>query len=350
MQQLIYHSAIHLKRCKIKNGMLNFLILLRLLQPACWVVTRSITWQGLFPQTFQPMMSQIPFSLCTVLYYLIQAQHPWWRDIFGQLPHLCLHWLPMVHNNDATVFISVLVAVSHPDFQMLARLEEKIAMLLKMCGCFLKMLHPRGVVFFTSRSYAFWLCNMCLWNVSRKQVESGMQQNLSMFTWTTSSGILRCHLFENHIASWIAGCDKLNIPITAKSAQQSVMAHRECQGFIGTNVPELDTWRSFSHEAFVDVIVRFIVADDQVFEKRVLSLIMSLTDFRLVHKCYWKSPAEGSVFVAAWRTQGWGYPTLICDSQPYIPGLKLLSWTACRWNAGMHYKNYFCSMIRLTPI
>ncbi len=315
MQQLIYHSAIHLKRCKIKNGMLNFLILLRLLQPACWVVTRSITWQGLFPQTFQPMMSQIPFSPCTVLYYLIQAQHPWWRDIFGQLPHLCLHWLPMVHNDDATVFISVLVAVSHPDFQMLARLEEKIAMLLKMCGCFLKMLRPRGVVFFASRSYAFWLCNMCLWNVSRKQVESGMQQNLSMFAWTTSSGILWCHLFENHIASWVAGCDKLNIPITAKN-----------------------------------VIVRFIVADDQVFEKRVLSLIMSLTDFRLVHKCYWKSPAEGSVFVAAWRTQGWGYPTLICDSQPYIPGLKLLSWTACRWNAGMHYKNYFCSMIRLTPI
>jgi hypothetical protein len=107
----------------------------------------------------------------------------------------------------------------------------------------------------------------------RKQVESGTQQNLSTFAWTTSTGILRRHLFENHIASWVAGCDKLNISITAKNARQPVAAYRERQGFIGTNVPESDTRRSFSHEAFVDAIARFIVADDQVFGICVLSLM-----------------------------------------------------------------------------
>lgn len=50
-------------------------------------------------------------------------------------------------------------------------------------------------------------------------------------------------------------------------------AYRERQGFVGTNVPELDTRRPFSHEAFVDAIARFIVADDQVLGKHVPSCI-----------------------------------------------------------------------------
>jgi hypothetical protein len=94
-----------------------------------------------------------------------------------------------------------------------------------------------------------------------------------MFAWKTSSGILRHHLFDNHIDLWVTGCDKLKIPITARSAQQPVAEYRERQGFIAMNVPESDTRRPFSHEAFVDAIARFIVADDQVFEKR-FSLLM----------------------------------------------------------------------------
>jgi hypothetical protein len=100
-----------------------------------------------------------------------------------------------------------------------------------------------------------------------------MRRKLSKFASTTSSGTLRWHLIDKHIALWVAGCDKLKISITAKNAQQPVAAHRECQGIIGSNVPELDTRRSFSHEAFVDAIARFIVADDQVFGKHVSSRI-----------------------------------------------------------------------------
>lgn len=110
-------------------------------------------------------------------------------------------------------------------------------------------------------------------SASRKQVESGTRKNLSTFAWTTSSGILRRHLYENHIALWVAGCDDLKISITAKSALQPVADYRERQGFIGTTIPEADTRQPFSHEAFIDAIVRFIVADDQVFKEHVSHLI-----------------------------------------------------------------------------
>ena len=108
-----------------------------------------------------------------------------------------------------------------------------------------------------------------------------MQQNLSMFAWTTSSGTLRHHLFGEHIALWVAGCDKLKIPITAKNARQPVAEYRERQGFIGTNIPEPVIRRPFSHEAFVDAIARFIVADDQVFGKHVLSHVCSISNLFL---------------------------------------------------------------------
>jgi hypothetical protein len=64
----------------------------------------------------------------------------------------------MVHNEGATVFVSVLAAAAQSDFQMLARPERRrIVVPLKMCGRFLKRLSPRrrrrrrGVVFFASK-------------------------------------------------------------------------------------------------------------------------------------------------------------------------------------------------------
>jgi hypothetical protein len=155
MQQPMYHSAIHLKRRKIKNGMLNVPNPLWLLRPTCRVVTRSTTWRCLLPQTFRPTMRRIPLSPYTVPRYLIQAQRPQRRDVFGQLPHQCLRRLPVVHNDSATVFVSALVATAHSDFQMLARLETRIAIPLRMCGLFLKMLSRSGVVSFASKAFIF---------------------------------------------------------------------------------------------------------------------------------------------------------------------------------------------------
>lgn len=64
---------------------------------------------------------------------------------------------------------------------------------------------------------------------------------------------------------WISSCDKLNIPITGKAAQGTLQDYRARQG-AGTAKPAPDGKPSqkFTHEAFVDAIVEFIVADDQV--------------------------------------------------------------------------------------
>ena len=66
-----------------------------------------------------------------------------------------------------------------------------------------------------------------------------------------------------HADSWIGGCDKLGIEITAKVAQSTIRLyrHRRGQAFKESN-PSART--PYSPEAFVDAIVDFIISDDQV--------------------------------------------------------------------------------------
>ncbi|KAH9920264.1 hypothetical protein B0H21DRAFT_668206, partial [Amylocystis lapponica] len=83
----------------------------------------------------------------------------------------------------------------------------------------------------------------------------------------TGTGPLRRHLYERHADDWISRCDQLHIPITAKEAQPAVADYRRRQGQNNTSTshsgqPVLR--RPFSNEAFVDAIIEFIVADDQV--------------------------------------------------------------------------------------
>ena len=61
---------------------------------------------------------------------------------------------------------------------------------------------------------------------------------------------------------WISICDKKDIKITTSSVTKCVAAYRaECGEIPDTN----DTaHQKFSNEAFVDAIVEWIVADDQV--------------------------------------------------------------------------------------
>lgn len=85
------------------------------------------------------------------------------------------------------------------------------------------------------------------------------------FSTRTSTGVLRKHLYERHADAWIAGCKRLNIPITAKEAQPAIEEYQRRQG----QQPQSDAnstnnRRAFSHEAFVDALVEFIVSDDQV--------------------------------------------------------------------------------------
>lgn len=78
---------------------------------------------------------------------------------------------------------------------------------------------------------------------------------------------MRKHLYERHADEWISGCDRLGIPITAKDAQPAVEKFRQRYGQqsgTGGTTSGAKGRRPFSHEAFVDALVEFIVGDDQV--------------------------------------------------------------------------------------
>jgi hypothetical protein len=93
----------------------------------------------------------------------------------------------------------------------------------------------------------------------------GARKKPATFSLKTGTGVLHKHLYEHHADSWIEGCDKLRIPITANDAQRAVLDYRRRNGQASANTAEdLKTRCPFSHEAFIDTIIEFIVADDQV--------------------------------------------------------------------------------------
>lgn len=83
----------------------------------------------------------------------------------------------------------------------------------------------------------------------------------------TGTSTLRAHLFTQHLGLWVDSCDKFKIPITAESAKEPVAKYRASPNNTAhspsegrpADIPE------YSHEAFVDAITQFIIADDQVY-------------------------------------------------------------------------------------
>ena len=78
-----------------------------------------------------------------------------------------------------------------------------------------------------------------------------------------------------HLAEWVDSCADLGIIIDAREAMQAVNAYRELKG--QQPQPAMDSGgvrEEFSHEAFVNAVVEWIVSDDQVSSE--LLLVMRL--------------------------------------------------------------------------
>lgn len=87
------------------------------------------------------------------------------------------------------------------------------------------------------------------------------------FGFSTGLSSLHAHLFNQHIEEWVASCDKFNIPITAEAGWGPVANHHASGGQGSTSTPSNDRPPGiceYSHEAFVDTITEFIIANDQV--------------------------------------------------------------------------------------
>ena len=74
----------------------------------------------------------------------------------------------------------------------------------------------------------------------------------------TSTGTLCKHLFTNHIKDWISECARLEIPITAQKAVDAINAYQGTRPTSKTPRPQ------FTSGNFIDALVEFIVATDQV--------------------------------------------------------------------------------------
>lgn len=102
------------------------------------------------------------------------------------------------------------------------------------------------------------------------------------FASTTGTSALCKHLADYHISAWVEGCDQLEVPITAAAVKCQVTQHQLRQGSrqghqtrSDSNTPQPQT---YSEEAFVDALVEWIVADDQV----SFELIVCASELKLV--------------------------------------------------------------------
>jgi hypothetical protein len=81
-----------------------------------------------------------------------------------------------------------------------------------------------------------------------------------------------------HLDSWVLACDNSKIEITTKDALQAIETHRQ-----QPQKTQLEATRQqFSKDTFLDTLVEFIVADDQV---SLYLIVYLFTDFSTVLKC-----------------------------------------------------------------
>ncbi|KAJ3566999.1 hypothetical protein NP233_g6642 [Leucocoprinus birnbaumii] len=90
------------------------------------------------------------------------------------------------------------------------------------------------------------------------------------FSSQTGTGSIRKHLFTFHFEDWVHACDEQEIAITAQDAElQRLLQDFWKEAGKGKSAPIFDGGKDshlclkYSHDAFVDAIVEWIVSDDQ---------------------------------------------------------------------------------------
>ena len=99
--------------------------------------------------------------------------------------------------------------------------------------------------------------------IHRRMQATDPKHQVADFSKGTSTGTLHAHLCSKHIDDWVSSCDAANIKIKARTVQVEINEYRQSRGE-ATSEGNWKQWKTFSKEAFVDAIVEFIVADDQV--------------------------------------------------------------------------------------
>jgi len=106
-----------------------------------------------------------------------------------------------------------------------------------------------------------------------------MHVKVKGFGMLTGTSVKCQHLVDCHIDAWVSSCDQLKILITAKAVQDVVCNYRTRQGqaYSQPSSTYSITCSPFSQEAFVNAIMDFIIANDQVWFY-IYSIPVNITD------------------------------------------------------------------------
>lgn len=124
-----------------------------------------------------------------------------------------------------------------------------------------------GIVFFASKTSLCVVSQLFANRSTNRHLhKANPEHNIVNFSTGTSTSAPRNHLAETHLAVWVDACDELKIPITAKGTQDIILQYRQQKGQSPplTSQPEEARRDEFSNEAFINAIIEWIVADDQV--------------------------------------------------------------------------------------
>jgi hypothetical protein len=132
---------------------------------------------------------------------------------------------------------------------------------------------------------SFWCCvlEIFFYIVCRHRQTGNIHVKVKGFAMSTGTSVKRQHLVDCHINTWISNCDRLKIPITAKAAQDAVRDYRTRQGQAYSQPLSTNpiARAPFSQDAFVDAIMNFIIADDQVWFRIYFPLILLIISYRV---------------------------------------------------------------------
>ena len=100
----------------------------------------------------------------------------------------------------------------------------------------------------------------------RREQAAGTRAAKDVCSYGPSTGVTgyRKHLASQHIAEWVTTCDKAKIKIDAATVANDIAAFREEAGLNNSEPTAGPSRRQFSKEGFIDAILEWIVADDQV--------------------------------------------------------------------------------------
>ncbi len=131
---------------------------------------------------------------------------------------------------------------------------------LMMLRAFLAQLMGKNCASSACKSFLFLFLFIMFFNTIYRGIHKDSPYKVHGYSITTATSTLQSHLLKNHVDEWVSGCKELNIVPRGKEGEEAMAK------VMGLPVQHLAEARElFSQQAFINALVQFIVAPNQVF-------------------------------------------------------------------------------------